>query len=407
MPQLLELKQQHHAAISKAESIIAAAENAGRALTPAEDLDIDSAMAEAQALAPQISTIQKRNTLSVMMSNGKLLPAARSQEGSYRPDTPSGKKVLGENYLSAFLAWLGTGGQQIDAALYEGTGSAGGYAVPVTVDDQIVPLAAQETAIRQLATVIPTTSDIKIPRQTSFSGVAIKAESGASSNSFGETDPTLDQVTLSAFMAGGAIKLSWELTQDVAAFQSFAITDLLKAMTTLEETLYVSGSGTGQAQGMLGNVGTGLTGIGASTTDNYASELLAATLDLVGTLNSEYHDNASFLMARPTSVVIRQAQRAANLYEPVFTRVGNQDYLHGYPVRYAAAMPVVAAGATPLLFGDFKAGYIIGDRGGSGINVKILDQPFAMQGQVGLLVYRRMDGRVRRSEAIQPLTLHS
>ena len=68
-------------------------------------------------------------------------------------------------------------------------------------------------------------------------------------------------------------------------------------------------------------------------------------------------------------------------------------------------MPNVASTKTPVLFGNFKAGYVIGDRGGSGINVKILDQPKATEGQVILLAYRRTDGRVRRSEAIQAITL--
>jgi HK97 family phage major capsid protein len=57
----------------------------------------------------------------------------------------------------------------------------------------------------------------------------------------------------------------------------------------------------------------------------------------------------------------------------------------------------------PILYGDFKAGYIIGVRGGSGINVKVLDQPWANQGQVGIMAYRRLDGRIRLSEAIQQI----
>lgn len=64
-------------------------------------------------------------------------------------------------------------------------------------------------------------------------------------------------------------------------------------------------------------------------------------------------------------------------------------------------MPAAARGNAPVIFGDFKRGYIIGDRGGSGINVKVLDQPLATQGLIQLLAYRRVDGRVRRSEALQ------
>ena len=106
-------------------------------------------------------------------------------------------------------------------------------------------------------------------------------------------------------------------------------------------------------------------------------------------------------MNRATSIVIRKAQVETNLYIPVFTRVAGQDFLYGYPVEYSAYMPTAARGAAPILFGDFKRGYVIGDRGGSGINVKVLDQPLATQGQIILLAYRRTDGRVRRTEAIQ------
>jgi HK97 family phage major capsid protein len=173
-----------------------------------------------------------------------------------------------------------------------------------------------------------------------------------------------------------------------------------------EENLFVNGTGTGQAQGLIGNTGAGVTGVLVGT-DNYASELLSATFDVLGRLNAAYHPGASWLMARATGVAIRKAQMQANLFAPVWTRENGRDFLHGYPVTFSGYMPAIAAGNTTVLFGDFKQGYIIGDRGGSGINVKILDQPKATEGQLILLAYRRTDGRVRRSEAIQAITLHS
>ena len=315
-------------------------------------------------------------------------------------------KRLSNDYLEAFVDLLSSGGQNVSAALYEGSNSAGGYAVPVVVDDQIVPLAGTDVGVRALATILPTSSDIKIPRQTAISTAAAKAESGGSTNTFAESDPTLDQFTLSAFMAGVAHTISWELAQDVPAFQAFAIGDMLLAQNIYEEGVYVGGTGTGQAQGLIGNTGAGVTGVLVGS-DNYASELFAATFDVQGTLKSAYHPGAAWLMSRATAVVLRKQQMQSNLFAPVFTRVGDQDYLHSYPVQYSTAMPAIGAGNTPVLFGNFRAGYVIGDRGGSGINVKILDQPLATAGQIILLAYRRTDGRVRRSEAIQAITLHS
>jgi HK97 family phage major capsid protein len=400
---LFEIKKQRQHALNKADSIMRAAEAANRKPTDAEQLELDTCMAAVDAYNPQIAKIERNNTIFQHMVDGKLIPAA----GNLRQArTPNGPVVLSEDYYNDFHTWIGTRGQQIGAALYEGSGSAGGFAVPVIVDGQVVPLAPQEMGVRSIAQVVPTSSDIKIPRGTAFGTAAAKAESGASDNFFTESDPTLDQFTLSAFMAGITHTISWELAQDVPSFQQFALTDLVLALQMFEANLFVNGTGTGQAQGLIGNVGAGVTGVVVGT-DNYAGELLAATFDVLGKLNAAYHPGASWLMSRATGAAIRKAQMASNLFAPVWTRENGQDYLHGYPVTFDAYMPAIAAGATPVLFGNFKQGYLIGDRGGSGINVKLLDQPKATEGQLILLAYRRTDGRVRRSEAIQGITLHT
>ena len=273
------------------------------------------------------------------------------------------------------------------------------------MDQQIVPLAPLEVGVRKVAMVIPTAMDIKIPIKSAFGQVAIKAESGATANLFTETDPTLQQFTLSAWMIGGTHTISFELMQDVPSFNAFAIDDLLAACAMYEDNLFVNGSGTNQPQGLLGNVGAGVTGEVADGNGNLLS--IQATFDVLGTLNAFYHPGASWLMSRATGTELRKAQMQSNLFAPVFVTVNGKDYLHGYPVEYSSSMPAIAAGATPVLFGDFNRGYLIGDRGGSGVNVKILDQVLATAGQVVLLAYRRTDGRVRRSEAIQGITLHS
>jgi HK97 family phage major capsid protein len=253
-------------------------------------------------------------------------------------------------------------------------------------------------AVRQLASVIPTASDIKFPVKASFSTATAKAETA----SFTESEPTLSQFTLSAYMAGVLQEISWELAQDVPAFQAFAVDDMLLAQQQFEENWYVNGTGSGQPQGLIGNVGSG----GVYEVDSSSNLVtINGTLSLMGTLNAVYWKNASWLMQRQTGIIIRKAQAEANLFFPAFTSVNGQDYLHGHPIQYSEYMPAAARGASPVLFGDFKRGYIIGDRGGSGINVKVLDQPLASQGLIQLLAYRRTDGRVRRSEAIQQYTV--
>lgn len=403
---LLQMKRDHAFALKKAESILQAAENAKRDLTDSEESEVNTAVAAANNLGTQIAKIERQSTIRKHLSNGMLIPAASTRDGGAvgYARTPDAPVVLSEDYYNDFYSWLGSNGQQIGSALYEGSGPAGGYVVPILVEGVPVPLAPTEMGVRSVATVIPTASDIKIPTQSTYSTAAVKAESGAADNAFTESNPTLNQLTLSAFMSGVTHTISWELAQDVPSFQQFAINDLVLAIQMLEEGFYVNGTGTGQAQGLIGNTETGVTGVAAGT-DTYASEILDATFGVLGTLNAAYHPGAGWLMSRATGVVIRKAQMKANLFAPVWTRENGRDYLHGYPVTFSGSMPNVAATKTVALFGDFKSGYVIGDRGGSGINVKILDQPKATLGQVILLGYRRTDGRVRRSEAIQAITL--
>jgi HK97 family phage major capsid protein len=403
MATIFELKQQQKHALDKAENIIRTAETEGRDMTKAEQLDYDTSMAAYSAITPQVREFEARNTIRKMMGpNGMILT-----DGGRRISTP-GQLVLSEDYREAFFDYVRTNGQNVGAAMYEGSNPAGGYTVPVTVEGNVVPLAPTDRGIREIATVISTAMDIKIPRATTISTAAAKAEgTGSGANLFTESTPLLDQFTLSAFMAGLTHTVSWELAQDVPSFQAFAVGDMLLAQSIFEENWFVNGTGTGQAQGIKGNVGTGTGNVVVAGTDNYASELLDATFDVMGTLKTAYHPGASFLMSRATSIVLRKAQKQANLFEPVFTRSAGKDYLHGYPVTYSTAVDGVTAGGTPIYFGDFKQGYVIGDRGGSGINIKILDQPKATEGLVILLAYRRTDGRVRRSEAIQAIALHS
>jgi HK97 family phage major capsid protein len=433
---LLELRKSHKELLDKAEGFVQAAETANRPMTSAETAGMTAAMKEAEALVPQIQGIEKLNTLR---------PGARGFFGSVPQSgathlhhapriTGPGAAPLSAEYSAAFLALLRSGGKQasdalsegfdplfsgfalpslpgMSSAMYEGTGGgsngAGGYAINIPTDGQIVPLAVPDLGVRSLARAISTATDIKIPSQSTFGTAGVKAESGASSNTFSESDPTLGQFTLSAYMMGLTHTVSWELLQDVAMFQEFGVRDLLNAVAIAEDGFFVTGTGTGQPQGLVGNTATGT---GAPyLVESTGVYLLNAIDDILGTLKGPYFPNAAWLMSRATATAIRKAQRQANLFAPVWTREGGRDLLHGFPVSYSSNMPALptatTSGVTPILFGSFQDGYIIGDRGGAGTFVKILDQPLATAGQTILLGYKRVDGRVRRSEAIQAISI--
>lgn len=455
---LLSAKQEQKAAFDACEAVLRAAEAAGRDLTKAEKENYDEHMAKAEGLTRTISAREKQNTIRSFFREGKPVDGSFLFGGGPEAEQPMGfvgpfsvpasaAETRSPEYKMSLLSFLRTGGKAHDEALtvgadglggyhipgselftrqrlangsfrgmqaatYEGTpqggsNGAGGYAVSVPTVQQVVPLALPDLGIFDASMVIPTATAIKIPQQVSFGTSAIKSESTGTLATFGGTDPALGQIELDAWMAGGLRWVSWELLQDVEMWQQFVVDDLLKGQRILEDSLFATGGGVNAPQGVFGNTGTG-TGTAYQLTGAAADgqTLLNSLFDVTSTLKGSYQANANWIMSRATGLAIRRAQMQTNLFAPVATvdQDGTERIL-GKAVFYdvnAPALPTTTtAGVLPILYGDFKAGYLIGIRGGSGINVKILDQPQAAQGLLGILAYRRVDAKVRLAEAIQ------
>lgn len=418
---LQDLYKQRAESLTKADSILRAAEETNRQLTTSEQESVDATTKDLDALNAQIASAEKVNSIRSMVNNGQMLtdgPARKARKGlpawqciEYRDAVETFLESRGTIVPDAFkLGYDGSGFvfPALRGANYEGGANNGAIVYQTApVDTQVIPLAPIELGVESIARKVPTSMDIPMSRKKQHGVANMKAEGdGTGSNVFTGTSPQLEKFTLSAYMLGHPEDISWELAQDVGMFQSFLQDDIGYSCAVLKDTKFLTGSGSGEPQGLIGNTGAGVTGVLVGS-DNYASELFDAVLNVLGDLNAVYHNNAKFLLSRATSIVIRSQQRKANLYEPVWVRQGATDYLYGYPVVYSSAMPAIAASATPVLFGDFEAGYIIGYRGGNGLNVKILDQPKALEGLLTIIGYQRVDGRVRRSEAIQAITLHS
>jgi HK97 family phage major capsid protein len=448
---LHDLKTQHTALLDRAESFITVAEAAGRnTLTPAESENMNATLTEAKAINEQIGTIERQGTLRSQFGPrpGLSDPAhpASATAGFAQPQANVIRMAEARQpeYATALHAFFKTGGKAHGdeltagadgaggyyfpgsesythqrgangsfAASYGGTNGgsngAGGYAVNIPTVQQIVPLAMPDLGIFDASMVIPTATDVKIPQQASFGTSTLKPETTGTIATFGGNDPTIGQIELSSFTVGALRLASWELLQDVEMWQQFVVDDLLKGQRILEGQMLATGTGIGQPQGVFGNTGTGTGSAYALTgaaSDGLA--LLNALFDVTATLKGGYQANASWIMSRATGLAIRRAQMTANLFVPVVTvDPDGTERILGKPVFYdvnAPSLPsATTSGVVPILYGDFKAGNLVGVRGGAGINVMILDQPYAAQGQLGILAYRRLDSRVRRSEAIQAI----
>ena len=162
-----------------------------------------------------------------------------------------------------------------------------------------------------------------------------------------------------------------------------------------EGTAFISANGVSKPEGLLTNTGI------STVVSGHATTLLPdGIIKLKYDLPDYYARNAKFVMKRSTILDIRLFKDVNTQYiwQPGL-QAGQPSTLLGDPVIEAIDMPAVAANAFPILYGDFKAGYLIVDR--EDITMQRLLEVYATQGLVGFLFWKRVDGQVILAEALR------
>ena len=281
-------------------------------------------------------------------------------------------------------------------ALEEGTDSEGGYLVPDEYERTLVEALEEENVFRQLAKVIRTSSgDRKIPVVATKGTASWIDEEGA----YTESDDSFGQVSIGAYKVGTMIKVSEELLNDsVFDLESYIAKEFARRIGAKEEEAFFTGDGSGKPLGVLAATGGAETGVtAASSTAITADELM----DLFYSLKSPYRKKAVWVLNDSTIKAVRKLKDSTGqyLWQPSLA-AGTPDTLLGRPVKTSAYMPVIAAGAKTIAFGDFSY-YWIADR--QGRSFKRLNELYAANGQVGFLGSQRVDGKLVLSEAVKVL----
>ncbi len=281
-------------------------------------------------------------------------------------------------------------------ALQEGTDSEGGYLVPDEYERTLVEALEEENMFRQLAKVIRTSSgDRKIPVVATKGTASWIDEEGA----YTESDDSFGQVSIGAYKVGTMIKVSEELLNDsVFDLESYIAKEFARRIGAKEEEAFFTGDGSGKPLGILAATGGAETGVtAASSTAVTADELM----DLFYSLKSPYRKKAVWVLNDSTIKAVRKLKDSTGqyLWQPSLV-AGTPDTLLGRPMKTSAYMPVIAAGAKAIAFGDFSY-YWIADR--QGRSFKRLNELYAANGQVGFLGFQRVDGKLVLSEAVKVL----
>jgi len=292
------------------------------------------------------------------------------------------------------------------------TGSAGGFALPEQIERQIARLALDITPMRELATVRTVgTSDYK----------ELFDINGAGFEWVGETDtrnqtntPDLAESAPTFGMGSAKPQASEESLDDLFYdVEGWLVNSAGEAIGQGEGAAFVSGNGTKKPTGFLAGpapVATTDAGGRAFGTLQYIPSGQASAMptsldvlyDVVYSLRARYRRNAVWMANKLVVSSLRKYKDTTGqyLWQPAVA-AGQPDVFMGYRVVEGEDMPVVAANAFPLAFGDFKEGYLIADR----VGMRITRDEITAPGFVKFYVRRRVGGKLRNTQAIKLLKI--
>ncbi len=331
------------------------------------------------------------------------------------PLTPEQQEATAdETYREAFDAFVRHGINEVNAEHREvlrggfvsgqelraqgvGTNSAGGYLAPATWRDQIVEAIDSIANMAQIADVLQTntgeTLNWPTENDTANEG-AILAENAQVT----EQDMEWGTASVGAYMyTSKLVRVSLQLLQDGAYDPETRVGRALgRRIGRVQNRHFTVGTGSAQPQGVITGGTVGVTA--AATTAITMDELI----DLEMSVNEIYRNNGRYLLSDSALAKVRKLKdsNGAYLWQPS-TQAGVPSLLLGRPYTINNSVPVPAAAAKSVAFGDFREGYLI--RRVNEVQLLRLAERYADYLQVGFLAFHRADGKTQNASAYRVL----
>lgn len=282
----------------------------------------------------------------------------------------------------------------IQNAMSTTTASEGGYTVAPEYAKRLQEVLKAWGGMRQVASVIRTASGATINMPTADStaevGEIVGQNAAVTSGETAFGNATLDVYKYSS----KKIALPFELLQDTFIDIEGYVLDLLgRRIGRIQNTHFTVGTGTGQPRGIVTGATLGKTGANGSTLTVSYDDLV----DLEHSVDPAYRANARWMMHDSSVKVLRKLKDSQN--RPIFVpgyEEGNPggapDRILGRAIVINQDMPVMAANAKSILFGDFSK-YIIRDVMDLTL-FRMTDSAFTLNGQVGFVGFQRSGGNL-------------
>ena len=293
-----------------------------------------------------------------------------------------------------------------------GSPATGGYSVPTELDKRISEVLLRISPIRSIAQVVQTsTSDYR--KLISLGGTASGWVSETAARN--ETaEPTFAEIIPPHGELYANPSASQQMLDDsFFDLEAWLAEEVAREFARAEGAAFVNGTGVNQPAGFLtaptseagdlnGRPFGTLQYVASGNAAGFDSSPDLHLIDMVMNLNPGHRQGAVWVMNASTLAQIRKLKDTVGdyLWQPGIMDK-QPDRLLGYPVIEAADMPNIAAGTTPIAFGNFQNGYLITERFGT----RILRDPYSNKPFVNFYATKRLGGQVLDSNAIKLLTI--
>lgn len=358
----------------------------------------DAYMAEVDSIDAEIKNVQAY--LDTQVDD---YVANAQQESFEKNNKDKGARQLYAKFLrGGDKAMSAEDWQQIRNNMSTTTDSQGGYSVQTEVAEMLVDSLKHYGGIREVATVIQTTSGNPLGYPTS-DGTSETGELIGENTTATAADPTFGTVPVNAYkFSSKVVAVPIELLQDSAidieAFVNKRLTDRIGRVTN---TYFTTGTGTSQPGGVQAKSTSGKVGTTGQTTSIIFDDLV----DLIHSVNVAYRRNGScgFMMADASMKVIRKLKDDQNrpIFLPAYDGLSGPmaDTVMGYNVTINDDIPVMAASAKSVLFGDYSK-YIVRDVMAANL-FRFDDSAYVKLGQIGFLMWMRSGGNLTDTAAVK------
>lgn len=361
-----------------------------------------------------VVTAEKIDKINAALSDMQAAVDAQARQIAAGQMAGEPARVKDAEYTGAFNAFMRNGetaahnGAQVQASLKKSVDAEGGFLAPVEWDRTITDKLIEISPMREICAVQPMGVG-SFKKLVNLRGTA----SGWVDEDDARAETATPQFGTYTYNSGELYAnpaASQQMLEDAEFdLEQWLAGEIDAEFAYQEGVAFLSGDGSKKPTGVLTYV-TGAANAAAhplgdiklANSGNAALLTADGMIALVHKLPTAYAQGASMIANRNTIEAIRKLKDTTNqyLWQPSF-QAGTPATLLGYGLREVAGMPDVAANAVPVLFGDFKRGYVILDR----VGTSVLRDPFSNKPFVQFYTRKRVGGGVLNPEALKGLKI--